>query len=415
MSVKEINIDEKLVSVEVENTSTLTNEQFAAARQQNCIGGSSAGQSVGLGKWGTATELYDRLRAVKLGQQPPEEAVDQAKALLFKAGHLAEDNIALRLKAWFKSYYDLDLDVYEDHRMFRSKVYPWATANIDRWGIIHHPDGQDETVLIEIKTVQAVNYDAIQSWKDGIINQQYLCQVLHYMGVIRLAGGAGGAHVSRTLIVGAWGMGIDPASMAVISIPYTEKGEKLLFDGERKFWNAVETGKAPDWGEDDKKLLLSYLARKYGLPGDKLPAKRMSNAAITAVKRLVDIDSRLKDIDKEKKALEAEKAEVASTLLPEFLTPDGQQLATDCCIMSGGGKKVTVTYKVSKTRPDYAWDRIANDLPEAEKACRDVKYSASKLKEWCTANGVDLTPYEIPQTLSKSNTGISFGVKVTDE
>lgn len=409
---KELEIDKELVSVDVEDISTLTAEQFAAVRSRNCIGGSSAGQSVGLGKWGTATELYDRLRAIKLGQQPPEEPVDPAKALLFESGHMAEDNIALRLKAWFKVYYSLDLDIYEDTRMFRSKVYPWATANVDRWGVIHHPDGNDETVLIEIKTVSSSNYDAIQNWKDGVVNQQYLCQVLHYMGVVRLSGGA---HVGRTLIVGAWGMGIDPSSMAVISIPYTEEGEKILFDGERKFWNAVETGTNPDWGEEDKKLLLSYLARKYGLPGEKLPAKRMSNAAIATVKRLVDIDSRLKEIEKEKKALEAEKAETASTLLPEFLTPDGQQLATDCCIMSGGGKKVTVTYKVSKTRSDYAWDRIQKDIPEAEKACRDVKYSTAKFKEWCTANGVDPTLYEVPQTLSKSNNGISFGVKVTDE
>lgn len=398
-----MNIDEAMVAVTCEDVTLLTPEQFAAVRSDGCIGGSSAGQSVGLGKWGTMAELYDQLYAQLHGNAVPEQEVTAEKQLMFDAGHLAEQNIADRLHVWFKTYYGLELDVFDDHRMFRSKVYPWASANLDRWGVIHHPDGKDETVLIEIKTVQPTNFKAIDAWKSGVVNSQYLCQCLHYMGVMQLAK----EQISRTIIVGAWGMGITPESMAVINVPRDQKAIDALFAGENSFWDAVQQGSRPDWSRDDSEKLLAYLGKKYGLPEKNSKAISLPLHAMLPVKQIAEAEARLKELEEEKKRLEATKADAYSALLPYFLQEDrivekGQ--------IAGGGHVVEIFAKVPKKRATLDADKFLAEHPEARDAVRAPVDAA--IKNWCAANGVDLKSYKDETPAVGKTPTVTFSYKI---
>lgn len=142
----------------------LTTEEWEMIRHLG-IGGSDDASILGTSIYKNAQETYhDKVWS------PMLMPADESQAI-FDRGHFMEDNVVeafLRLT---------DFKRIPETRMFRSKKYPHALADID--AIIQAPDGR--LFVFEVKTTVAENYAA---WEDDKIPRSYVPQIRHYPAVL---------------------------------------------------------------------------------------------------------------------------------------------------------------------------------------------------------------------------------------
>ena len=138
--------------------STMTDEQFAEARQRG-LGGSDIAAALGMAKFKSPWELYHRKR----GELP---ATDKNEPMYW--GTALEPVIRARFQED-----DPDRVVENPDAMYQHRDQEWAIANPD--GLIDH-DG-----VLEIKTA---SHWVAQEWDDGNVPDDYMIQGQYYCEIL---------------------------------------------------------------------------------------------------------------------------------------------------------------------------------------------------------------------------------------
>ncbi len=138
-------------------TAGMAREEWQQLRKTG-IGGSDAGAVCGLNPYAGPMSVY-RDKTSDVVEDRDNEAMRQGRDL--------EDYVARRFAE------ETGLKVRRSRKMYRSGVYPFMLADVDRLVV-----GEDAG--LECKTANAYQAD---QWKDGKIPPHYLIQCLHYMAV----------------------------------------------------------------------------------------------------------------------------------------------------------------------------------------------------------------------------------------
>lgn len=143
-----------------------TTKEWEAVRHLG-IGGSDSSVVVGVaGAYRSRYDLYHDKRWTPVHQK------DSGKQAIFDRGHILEPQV-------IKTFCNMvGAEVVPETRMFRSKKYPHALADVD--AIIHFP-GQDYYYIFEAKSAIA---QKASSWYNDSIPANYLTQITHYPAVL---------------------------------------------------------------------------------------------------------------------------------------------------------------------------------------------------------------------------------------
>ena len=367
--VVQLNLNETEV---IGDTAGMTDEEFSKARVG--LGGSAVSCILGTSPYTTVLEEYYRQIGHPL-KAPISGKEKQRQKIIFKSGHLLEDSVAKMAQTYFKLYKNTDIEMINDTRMFRSKKYPWATANLDRWGVITHADGTKEVVIIEIKTTSLNNFSGIAEWKAGIVPAHYECQVRHYMAVL---------DVDHAYICCAWGQKVDDVSMAVIRIDRDLKIEKTIMEAESDFWDCVQYKVPPAIENQNQRLLAKFYARLYGEPNKELPALQLSAFHASIAEELEDLNQKIRKLDKEKDALLEQRAELCNQLLPCFVDPkSGEQVSSYASFLDENTHtKVGVSLDISRKAGGIDVQRLKDSAPEVVEELGQIKIKVEDLKRY---------------------------------
>ena len=129
------------------------------------IGGSEISIVMGLNRWKTPLRLW----AEKTGRIETEKR----EAEYLEMGNELEDTVARIFCKRYKKDTGRDIRVRRDTKKFRHKDFPFMTGHIDR-----RITGTD--LLLECKTANAWK---AHEWEGEEIPQEYILQVIHYLGV----------------------------------------------------------------------------------------------------------------------------------------------------------------------------------------------------------------------------------------
>ena len=350
-----VQLNESVTDV-IGDTAGMTDEEFGKARVG--IGGSAVSSILGYSPFVSATEEWAR-QTKKSAKAPVSGDEEKRKTITFASGHLLEDTVAQMAKLYFKFYKNTDIEMINDTRMFRSKKYPWATANLDRWGVITHDDGSKEVVLIEIKTTSLRSPSINDDWKKGIVPPYYDVQVRHYMAVL---------DIDHAYICCAWGMKVDDESMAVIRIDRDMDVERKIMQAESDFWDCVEMNIPPVEPEESEKpeLLAKFYSRLYGEPDKKLLPIQFSSEQADIAEDLSIIDQRIKEKEKQLSELEKQRSSICNELLPCFVDPKTKEsIASYGSYYDPEGKRmVTVSLDIKRSGGGIDVDRLKAEAPE---------------------------------------------------
>jgi len=155
-------------AITIVDTAFVTTEEWEALRRFG-IGGSEAAAILGLSPWKTELEIkYDKMAKDDLVPEPNEKARSQA---IFTRGHVLEDKV-------IEAFCDLFLAKrIPETRMFRSKEFPAAMANID--AIVQMPN--EDIYIFEAKTTGEMKK---KDWDDGKTPEYYVTQTRQYPAVL---------------------------------------------------------------------------------------------------------------------------------------------------------------------------------------------------------------------------------------
>lgn len=196
------------------------------------LGGSDVPAVLGVSQYRNAQETYhDKVWS-------PELIASDDSQPIFDRGHFLEDRVVeafMRLTGFKR---------LPETRMFRSKSYPHATADID--AILQAPDGR--LFVFEAKTTVAENYTA---WSNQQVPASYLPQVRHYPAVLnddRISGTYIGCIFTVDLIAGGLYVGSSYTGEQFVArfIPRNTDAEAVqLFEAEMWWKTYVQEGKEP--------------------------------------------------------------------------------------------------------------------------------------------------------------------------
>lgn len=368
-----VQLNTKVTDV-IGDTAGMTDEEFGKARVG--IGGSAVSSIMGYSPFVSATEEWARQTKKEL-KAPISGEEKKRMSMIFASGHLLEDTVAQMAKLYFKFYKNTDIEMVNDTRMFRSKKYPWATANLDRWGVITHDDGSKEVVLIEIKTTSLRSPSIEEDWKKGIVPPYYDVQVRHYMAVL---------DIDHAYICCAWGMKVDDESMAVIRIDRDMEAEERIMKAESDFWDCVQMNVPPAIMDDDErpKLLAKFYSRLYGEPKKKLEPIQFSSEQADVAEDLSIIDQRIKEKEKQLSELEKQRSSICNELLPCFIDPKTKDsIASYGSYYDAENKRmVTVSLDIKKSGGGIDVERLKAEKPDVAAEVGQLKINVGDLKKY---------------------------------
>ena len=151
----------------VVDTAFVTRKEWETLRMLG-TGGSDAAVILGISPYNTPRSLFYSKRGTQFAIPEPK---DEGKDFIFEYGHRMEDMV---INTFCKQE---GCTRVRETRMFRSKKYPFMTANID--GIIRFPD--DRLAVFEAKTTTSFNRDA---WSNGSCPAHYVPQCRQYPMVL---------------------------------------------------------------------------------------------------------------------------------------------------------------------------------------------------------------------------------------
>lgn len=192
------------------------------AERANGIGGSEVGTILGLNPWESAYALW----AKKLNLIPSE--IQENWSIRF--GKAFEEPI---LKLWQEEHPEYEVfetGTYADEHCDYRRANPDAIAR-------HRETG--ELMVVEVKTARS-------TWDE--VPRQYLAQVQHYMGVLK---------IHKGIIVAVAGM-----TWNEYDVPFNQLQVDVQNDALERFWNSVQEKIKPNWDGSES----TYNAVKYMNP-----------------------------------------------------------------------------------------------------------------------------------------------------
>ena len=280
------------------------------AERRRGIGGSDAAAALGLSKWTTPLELY----ADKLGEA---EAKAESDAMRF--GTLLEPIV--REEASRRT----GMTIHQDDAPRVSTEFPWMRVNLDGWF--------NPAVLFEAKTARS---DA--GWGEpgtDDIPADYILQNQHAMVVT-------GARLVRIAVL------IAGSDFRMYEQQHNPSLAELIIEGERAFWQCVQTRTPPD------PTTLAEINLRWRQAESR--SIELSPEGAAAVRRLAEVREQIK-------ALEAEGEQCEQIIKSELREAD---VATTDGV-------VAVTWRQAKPTRAVDWKRI-----EAEHPALVAQYAAEK-------------------------------------
>ena len=201
-------------------------EEWLEHRKEG-LGGSDIAAVIGANPWMTNTELWE----YKTGRQ---QQADISEKPFVQYGHDAEEHI----RGLFALDHPELVIHYHDWNSWTNDRFPWAVASLDGWTT----DAENRrTGVLEIKTTEILRSGDWEKW-EGVIPQQYFCQVLYYMAVIEADFADLRAAIKYTAKEGD--------KRITIRDYHIERGEveadiDYLMEQGAKFWDQVKSGKRP--------------------------------------------------------------------------------------------------------------------------------------------------------------------------
>lgn len=289
------------------------------------IGGSDIATVLGENPWSSPHQIW----MSKMDMFDSEKQAKQSEAARW--GNLLESTIATEWarrneRQWIHIPVTL-----------QSEEYPWMLANVD--GFTLSADRRQVTGILEIKTTSAYNEEP---WSEGPLPFYYMCQVTWYCGICGLK------QYCITCLVGGQKL------YAYNDMPFDEELFKREVTAAADFWqNNVLKGIEPKRSENDLPKLQED-EHDAELPPVFYTDEESSNVA----QAYVDLRDKISQLEKVKKALYAQ--------LYVYLGK-----ATEGII-----GEHTVALQLT-TRRNADLDKLAQEFPDAYKACVTTKTTSS--------------------------------------
>lgn len=182
----------------VAHTPDISREEWLKLRKTG-VGGSDAGAIAGLNNWSSAFTVY----CDKLGLIPEKEDSE-----LMRQGRDFEDYVAKRFVE------NEGKQVKRFQYLVRSKLYPFALADVDRVIV-------GENAILECKTTSVYNKT---DFENGDIPKYWYCQCQHYLAVT----GCDVCYLAVLILSGGY---------HCFKVNRNEEDIQALMELESKFWN----------------------------------------------------------------------------------------------------------------------------------------------------------------------------------
>lgn len=279
----------------------MSNDEWASVGRHLGVGGSDSSIIKGTNHFGgTKYALYHNKRMTP--QKQPKDGKDSRQAI-FDRGHLLEPKV---IQAFCGMTGAVQIP---ETRMFRSKKFPHAIANID--AIVRFPDGR--IYVFEAKTTIAENYDA---WADNKVPYTYVYQTMQYPAVLdddRIAGTYIGCLFTYDYKVHGLYVGSDSdvGRFACRLVERDKEAENdLLSEEESFFQDYILKGVEPPVEESptDNVAVLNSLYPPEDIPGVVIP-----DSLLEEVQEWLDLAERKRALGKE---IEGIKAQMDRASLP---------------------------------------------------------------------------------------------------
>ena len=325
-------------------TANMTEAEFTAIRPGH-VGGSGVPALLGISPWTTLTEYYDQF----LGIEPKVKAVfnEDAKEL----GHENEEFVAQKFVSYMKRYFNMNIELCNDDRVFRNDAYPYAQLNLDRR--IVKVNGKKTDGILECKTTGFRNLHSIENyWKKGICPPYYEAQVRFYLKVMNL---------KWAYICCCWGLTYD--EMAVVKIERDDAQDDLIIRACEDFINCVEQGIIPDETNINSALWNNYYLRQNGAPNPKAAPIEFPENTLEIVKNAQTLQKTIEEKEAELDRIEEKFQDVMKALLPLFGDAEYGSVSEDDT-ENGTRTIYGVKLKVPMKRAKFDEERFKADHPD---------------------------------------------------
>ena len=330
------------------DTAFVRTEEWQGLRHLG-VGGSDAAAVLGLSKFQTPRGFFYEKRYT------PEliEKEDKGLEAVFARGHFVEPNV---IKAFCRL---TGAEEIPETRMFRSKKYPMATANIDAF--LNVP-GQG-LCIFEAKTTVLENR---KNWKDEIPSY-YVPQIKHYESVLddeRIKGTYIGCIFTDDIKVDDeyCGSGYNEDRSIFHFLPRNPDSEQEQLSDVAKFWtDHILTGNPPDRTVNAKKEL--EVVRKYeAYPDPEAPEMNLNGKQKAQVDLYLDLNAKKKEYQDIIKTIEEQQSLVKDELLIALGERTVGRYTTDDTVF-------TVSNKYINGREGFDSKKLQAKYPDAYNDC----------------------------------------------
>ena len=340
-------------AVTVVDCAFLTREEWELIRHLG-LGGSDAAAVLGQSVYKNAQETYhDKVYT------PKKMDLSRSPQGIYDRGHYLEDKVvdAFLNLTGFKRI--------PETRMFRSKTYPHAMADID--AIIQSQDGR--LFVFEAKTTVAENYKA---WARNNIPVSYIPQTRQYPAVLnddRICGTYIGCIFTVDLLVGGLyvGSSFSYEQFVARSVDRSPHSEKYQLEMLELWWQQyVETNKEPPASHIAKDDIMVYREFHSG-PGD------IEKTVLDLTNELPKLQSYLDAYFKlmEKKSAQQKTADALDNDLKNIQLAFMERMkdSVEARINLPGGEEYVEIKWSPRGRTETDLERLAVAFPDAYEAC----------------------------------------------
>ena len=324
----------------VVDTAFVTRKEWETLRMMG-MGGSDAAVVLGMSPYTSKQKLYYSKCGTDFAMQEP----DAGMQYIFEYGHRMEDMV---IGQFCRA---TGCKRVRETRMFRSKKFPFITANID--AIVQFDDGR--LAIFEAKTTTLYNRDA---WADHSCPAHYVPQCRQYPAVLD------DDRIEAVYIGCIYGNTPNDFTYGIVKRNKEAEEDQML--EEDYFWNEyVLAGQEPPRSGDPEKDMEIVLA-KIGLAD---PSTRRK--AVPLDQKLADPLSEYRTVHEERQDLES-KVKALKKQEDALLIPVIEALGTNIKgeVVDGSGRVYTVSYApVSRAKVDM--EKLEAAFPDAYSACVD--------------------------------------------
>jgi len=245
-------------------------ENDGTEKQFFSVGGSDTGAIMGVSKYSNALDIYNTKKSLN------EKEIDPKTEYTFEYGHRNEELIAMGFQQL------TNMDVVKDNTIYFREDTGFMQANIDFY--VRHPDG--EFSVLEIKTINSNNNEAIADYKNGIVPLYYYSQaVLHYPMTVGVS-----LKIKGTFFAVGYNNSLN--NIIICHFNRDFKQEKMLFVKEKEFVDCLRFDVMP------------IVKNKKVYPVADKKSVKINEKSISAAKDILEINKKISELKTQIKILE---------------------------------------------------------------------------------------------------------------